>query len=79
VTKKELESVINAISNCITVLETARDETQEKFDDRTPQWQESDKGQALEARVEDLSEVASGLDDILTSLNTILENLNGEK
>jgi hypothetical protein len=79
VTKKQLEDVQNSITNCVTVIETTRDEYQEQFDGKTEEWQESPIGQALEARIEDLSEISSGLEDILTSLNTIIENFNGEK
>jgi hypothetical protein len=43
-------------------METARDEMQAYFDDRSEEWQEGDRGQAMQERIEQLETALDALD-----------------
>jgi len=43
-------------------LQALREEMQNYHDDRSPQWQEGERGEAMAEAVQDLDEILSGLD-----------------
>ena len=47
-------------------LETLRDEMQAYYDDRSEAWQESDRGQAMEERIEALEALIQDIDELPT-------------
>jgi hypothetical protein len=46
----------------LTVLGTMRDEMQAYYEDRTERWQESDRGQAMAERLDDLDAIFDSVD-----------------
>ena len=46
------------------LLETMRDEMQEYYDNRTDEWKEGDRGQALQERIEALESLLSDLETL---------------
>ncbi len=47
-----------------TLLQQLHDETEAYFDDRSEQWQESDKGEAMRERIEALAAILDDLDTL---------------
>jgi hypothetical protein len=45
-------------------LETARDEMQSYWDDRSEAWQEGERGEAMQGRIEALAQTIDGLADL---------------
>lgn len=53
----------NALLDAARVhMETARDEMQAYFDDRSEEWQEGDRGQALQERIEQIGTALEALE-----------------
>lgn len=52
------------IEQARAALETARDEMQAYWDERTPAWQEGEKGEAMQARIDALDGLAEQLADL---------------
>jgi adenosyl cobinamide kinase/adenosyl cobinamide phosphate guanylyltransferase len=47
-----------------STLEDMRDQMQDYFDDRTERWQESDRGQAMIQRLEEIEEIIALVDSL---------------
>ena len=52
------------IEQARTPLDTCREEMQTYFDDRSEQWQESDKAQEMQERIDTLSELVDGISEL---------------
>ena len=50
-----------------TDIEKALQEMQSYYEDRSEEWQESDRGQELQEQIDELQTLASNLDDLLIS------------
>jgi len=50
------------LTRAIAILTTRRDEMQEYHDDRTTQWQESERGEAFQERITELENIISDLE-----------------
>lgn len=70
--KEPLTKARDLISEVISMVETVKDELQEKFDEKTEQGQESEAGQALEQRIATLEEISEELEDTVSNLNDVL-------
>jgi len=73
--KKTLDDAQRKLGEVITELENLRDSLQSEFDEKTEQWQEGERGQAMEQRIEDLETVCDGLNDQQTAIGEIIGNL----
>ncbi len=51
------------IAQAIALLETCHNEMQAYFDERTEQWQEDDRGEALTGRIEAIERAIAELED----------------
>lgn len=60
-TMPSLQRWTKLLDHAKTTLETLRDEMQEYHDDRTEEWQESDRAEALQARIEAIEEALNNL------------------
>jgi hypothetical protein len=56
-----------ALSQALRLMEQTRDEMQAYTDDRTEQWQESERGEAMQERIDSLSSVIDDLADAATT------------
>jgi hypothetical protein len=52
-----------ALSQALRLIEQTRDEMQAYTDDRTEQWQESERGEAMQERIESLDSIIDDLTD----------------
>lgn len=68
--RKEIERAIALTQEAASILETARDEEHEAFDNLSVGLQASERGQAIE-------EAVSALGSAVDSLNEVISNLEG--
>jgi hypothetical protein len=52
-----------ALSQALRLIEQTRDEIQAYADDRTEDWQESERGEAMQERIESLSSIIDEITD----------------
>lgn len=52
------------IAGAVETLETARDEMQAYYDERSEAWQEGERGEAMQARIDALEEALSALAEV---------------
>lgn len=64
-----LEKVRGDIDDAKSLLETAKDEEQDYFDNMPEAFQQADKGQAAEAAVSELDEAISELESAIDHVN----------
>lgn len=65
---KEADAMISKLEDLIDQLSIQRDDLQEKFDNRSEKWQESDKGEEMQTDI-------STLDDVISSLESAKDDL----
>lgn len=53
------------LEQALRAIETCSEEMQTYYDDRSEQWQESDKGQEFQERIEQIAEEAENLRNII--------------
>lgn len=66
--KKELQEAIELLDNAKTIIERIRDSEQEKFENLNEGLQQTERGQQFE-------ENASTLDDIVSEVESAMDNL----
>lgn len=71
--RKWLEDIIGKLEEQKCEIESVRDEEQEMLDCMPESLQESERGQAMSENVDELDSAASDLDDIISSLQEIVE------
>ena len=54
-----------AIPKACRLLEIVRDEMQDYFDERSERWQDSERGQDLQGRIDSLSAIVDDIDGLL--------------
>lgn len=67
--RKRIEKLLEQISDIKAEVESIRDEEQGKFDNMPENFQQGEKGQRLE-------EVVGNLDDAITDIESLEQNLN---
>lgn len=71
VIEKKLDLAMGHISEAHTGLEILRDDMQNDFEEKSEQWQDSEKGEAMKEKIELLDDLVSRLDDIDNELNDL--------
>lgn len=71
--RKELDQAAEHIHLAASILETVRDAEQEAFDNLAENFQSGEKGQAMEAKIDELTEACDACDGILRSIETAKE------
>jgi len=69
--RKKIEDITTRIETLVTELEEIRDDEQSAFDSIPESLQESEKGEAMQAHVENLESCVSSLNDVLSYLSEI--------
>lgn len=67
--KAILQDAENAVDEKVSALGDVLDELQEKFDGMSEKTQEGEKGEALQAEIDDLEEVISNLENASGGIN----------
>jgi hypothetical protein len=68
---KTLREAQARVADAITFVTTVRDDESEKYEDRSDEWKESEKGQEVEGLIEQLS----GIIDTLESIDGDIEEV----
>lgn len=71
--RKELERIADLLSECMSGLESVKEEEQEAYDNLPGGIQYSERGEAMQENVDDLDYVISDLDSVISSINEIIE------
>jgi peptidoglycan hydrolase CwlO-like protein len=81
--KKKLSKIVDAVQDLrcnIEALKESVEEAQEKkqeaFDDKSDKWQEGEKGQAMQAQIDELESEVSALDDFYCELERAIDSAN---
>ena len=70
--RKQIESIMNRISEAKSDLEMVQDDEQSAFDNLTDSLQQTERGQQMEETISELADIVSNLEDIESGLNDIL-------
>lgn len=71
--RKEINKAIALMQEALAILETARNEEQDYYDNMPENLQSSDRGCAAEAAASDLDDACSSLEDVIGSAENSLE------
>lgn len=71
--RKAIEDIIAQLEEQKSAIETAQEEEQEAFDNLPESIQYSERGDAMGEYVTDLEQAASDLDDVISSLQDIID------
>jgi len=69
--RKKIEDITTRIETLVTDLEEIRDDEQSAFDSIPESLQESEKGETMQAHIENLESCVSSLNDVLSYLSEI--------
>jgi len=69
--RKKIEDITTRIETLVTELEEIRDDEQSAFDSIPESLQESEKGETMQAHIENLESCVSSLNDVLSYLSEI--------
>lgn len=72
----QLDKLRSMIEDLKSDAESLRDEERDYFDNMPESLQQGDRGQAAEAAADALDEAVSELENIDSSIDTIIDNLN---
>lgn len=67
--RKIIQAVHDNLTNDMTVIESERDAEQEKFDNMPESLQSSDKGEAMQAGIDALTEAYDAMEQALQALD----------
>lgn len=70
--RKDLQKAVDLINEANSIIETIRDEEQEKFDNLSEGLQASERGQAFEENAANLDSVFSDLENAIDSINDLI-------
>lgn len=70
--RKDLQKAVDLINEANSIIETIRDEEQEKFDNLSEGLQASERGQAFEENADNLDSVFSDLENAIDSINDLI-------
>ena len=71
--KKQLEDLLVKIEDIRAAIEAMKEAEEEKYDNMSDGWQESERGCTMAENIDSLDTVFSGLDDAVEAINEILE------
>lgn len=70
--RKRLEDVVSRLEECMSDLEFIKEEEQEAYDNLPESIQYSERGEAMQGNVDDIDYVISDLDQVIDSINNII-------
>ena len=71
--KKHLEDLLAKIEDIRAAIESMKDAEEEKYDNMSDGWQESERGCTMAENIDSLDTCFCGLDDAVEAINEILE------
>lgn len=71
--RKELERIADLLSECMSGLESVKEEEQEAYDNLPESLQYSEKGEQMQEYADDIDYAISDLDQVISSINEIIE------
>ncbi len=71
--RTEINKAIGMLQEALSILETARDEEQEYYDNMPESLQGSERGEAAEQAVSNLEDACSNLEDAISSAESAAE------
>lgn len=71
--RKRIQDVIEKVDELKTVIEELHDEEQGAYDNLPESFQESERGEAMEAAADNLDSAMSNMEEVLDSLNAAIE------
>lgn len=71
--KKQLEVLLAKIEDIRAAIEAMKDAEEEKYDNMSDGWQESERGYIMSENIDSLDSCYSGLDDAVEAINEILD------
>ena len=71
--KKQLQAMMQQLEDIRAAIEAMKDAEEEKYDNMSEGWQESERGCTMYDNIDSLDSCYSGLDDAVEAINEILE------
>ena len=71
--RTRIKQAVGMLQEALSILETARDEEQEYYDNMPESLQGSERGEAAEQAVSNLEDVCSNLEDAISSAESAAE------
>lgn len=71
--RKRIQEAIEQLDELKTIIEELHDEEQEAYDNLPESFQESERGEAMEAAAGNLDSAMSSMEEVLDSLNAAIE------
>lgn len=71
--KKQLEDLLAKIEDIRAAIEAMKEAEEEKYDNMSDGWQESERGYIMSENIDSLDSCYCGLDDAVEAINEILE------
>lgn len=71
--KKQLAIILSQLEEIRKTIDSIKGLEEEKHDNMSDGWQESERGMAMSENIDSLDTVFSGLDDAVEAINEILE------
>ena len=77
--EKLINELVDRIYDVLVGLEAVQSEEQDYYDSRSEKWQDSDKGQELETRIEQLQSAYDDLENAKGTLESLTEELSAAR
>ena len=71
--RKRIQEAIEQLDELKTIIEELHDEEQEAYDNLPESFQESERGEAMDAVADNLDSAMSSMEEVLDSLNAAIE------
>ena len=71
--KKQLQAMMQQLEDIRAAIEAIKESEEEKYDNMSDGWQESERGCTMAENIYSLDTCYSGLDDAVEAINEILE------
>ena len=71
--KKQLQAMMQQLEDIRAVIEAMKEAEEEKYDNMSDGWQESERGYTMSENIDSLDTCYSGLEDAVEAINEILE------
>ncbi|MDD2775492.1 MAG: hypothetical protein PHU06_06025 [Gallionella sp.] len=70
--KSKIAKIISTLGELTAQIQELRDVEQDKFDDKSERWQEGEKGEEAQAKIDTLNEAADSLETTANELNDLV-------
>jgi len=70
---KRVDEIDSTMNKAASDMADLTNEMQEYFDDRSEKWQEGEKGEEYQQKIEDLTEIESELQDLIGRLQALTD------